>query len=385
MTARPAQQVSPGQYNDMMRGVVLDRAVNMWQPIATVVVTAGAGSIVNIPVRPVGLVKRFLVEISATFARSAALETHVRTVLGPANFLSNVQYTDLSNQTRVNTTGWHLHNVATARRQMAFGAAFASDTPTGIGSNFPVMFAPAAFGGGTQTLRMFYEVPVSYGDYDLRGAIWASVVNATMNLQLTINPNFSVASTANPTLACYQSSAAGLATLSSVTITVLQNYLDQLPTDNKGKTILPALDISTAYLLNNTAVTGLSVGQDVPIAYANFRSFMSTLVVYDNAGVLNPGSDMTAWKLQSANYTNILNYDPFVSSLLSRQIINDDFPSGMYYFDHRQKPINTVQYGNMQLVATPSAVTNATSQLLVGFEALALINQVQQAGSLYAN
>jgi hypothetical protein len=70
---------------------------------------------------------------------------------------------------------------------------------------------------------------------------------------------------------------------------------------------------------------------------------------------------------------------------LSRLILGDDFPLGMYYFDFRNKPVSTIQYGNMQLLVNPSTVTDNQSNLLVGFESLALINMITQAGSLYGS
>ena len=197
----------------------------------------------------------------------------------------------------------------------------------------------------------------------------------------TVNPTFGVASTANPTNAVYISSTTALPLVTSVVITVYQQYLDQLPMGKNG-VILPILDLSTAYLINNTTVTGLVATQDLPIPYANFRNFMSTCLIYDNAGVLNIGTDVNYFALQSANYTNIFKYDPQTSALFTREIMLDDFPKGTYYFDHRRRPISTVQYGNMSLVINPSAVT-AGASVYLGYEALALINMVTQAGSLY--
>jgi hypothetical protein len=378
--AGPATTADPNVVNINARNMVLNNAINMWQQIYSGVVAAPVpGAVVNIPLRNVGLIKRLVVEITANLTQGAA-ETQTRTKYGPANTLSNITLTDLSNQTRINTTGWHMHLLATARRQGAFGAAFTNDSPVSIGSNFPVISAPSSF-TTVQPMRMFYEIPLAYGDYDLRGAIFANVVNATMNLQLTVNPNFFVGTGVDATLAAYQSSTAQAGTLTNFTITVYQNYLDQIPMSNQGP-ILPMLDLSTAYLLNNTAVTGLAVNQDTPIPYANFRNFMSTIAIYDNQA-LNKGTDVNYWSIQSANYTNILKYDPFMSSLLTREIIGDDFPDGTYYFDHRQKPISTVQYGNMQLIANLSNVAGGASQILVGYEALALINMITRAGSLY--
>lgn len=373
--------------NAMARNLVLDRSIDMWQSIQSLTIPGNPrGVVVNVPIRNVGLIKRFIVEISGTITRAAA-ETLTLTKFGAANILSTIVFTDLSNQTRINTTGWHMHLLATVRRQMAFGAAFTNDSPTGYGSNYAVNTMPSPV-TTAQNFRFFYEIPISYGDFDLRGAIYANVVNATMNLQLTVNPNFIVGSAGNPTQAVYISSTAGdVGLVTNMAINVYQNYLDQLPVAANGP-ILPLMDLSQAYLLNNTVATGISVGQDLAIPYANFRNFMSTFVIYDNFGsAVAPGDEINYWSIQSANYTNILKVDPYLASLMSRMIINDDVPGQAgrtgYYFDHRRKPINTIQYGNMQLIANPSAVQASTSQMLVGYEAIATINQITQAGSLY--
>jgi hypothetical protein len=147
--------------------------------------------------------------------------------------------------------------------------------------------------------------------------------------------------------------------------------------------VLPLMDLATVYELKTTAQTGLSVGQDFPYPYANFRSFLSTFAVYDNGGVLNAGTDINNFKMQAANYSNLFQVDPAIVSMWTRHKINTDMPAGMYYFDHRDKPLQTVQYGNLELLVNPSSVA-ANAQLLIGTEAFALVNQVAQAGSLAA-
>ncbi|MDR3449791.1 MAG: hypothetical protein P4M15_08645 [Alphaproteobacteria bacterium] len=381
--AQAAQQARAA--NLQARQLIVSNAVDLVQQIFTTTIsnyTAGQAYPVNVPVRNVGLIKRFWVEILANVQQGAA-ETQTKTTFGGANVLSQVVLTDLNNQTRISTTGWHLHFLATVRRQLAFGAAFTNSDPSGIAANWVLNNTPSPV-TTAQNLRWFYEVPVSYSDTDLSGAIWANVLNATMNLQLVINPNFYVASGSDPVQAVYQSSSAQLGKINSITITVYQNSLDQLPVDPKtGSVILPPLDLQYVYLLNNTNATGLAAGSDQALPYANWRNFLSTFVIYDNAGVLNLGTDVNYLAMQSANFTNIFKLDPFMLSLLTRTKINDDFAAGVYYVDTRNKPINTLQYGNMQLLVNPSAVTGGTSQLLVAYESLALQGVMNQAGSIF--
>lgn len=386
--AKPPVQAAPDPYqaNLWARQQVLQRSIDMTQQIfQTTLAGNPRGQVVNVPLRNVGLIKKLIVETTFTLVQAAA-ETLTRTAWGPANIYSNITLTDLSNQTRINTTGWHLHMLATARRQMAYAAAFTNDSPVAVGSNYGVEVSPTPI-TTIQTVRHFMEIPLAYGDFDLRGALYANVVNATMNLQLTVNNNFVAATGTNPTLSGYLSSSADIGTMASFNIKVYQNYLDQLPVGKNGP-ILPLMDLATAYTLNNTTVSGLAVNQDVAIPFSNFRDFLSMGVIYDNFGSATAlGAAVNNVSLQSANYTNIFQMDPFMSSLQTRNIINDDFPAQVarefYYFDFRRKPVQTIQYGNMQIIINPAQVQASTSVFLVGLEALAIINQITQAGSLY--
>lgn len=387
MSGSAAPQMSPQQANAAASQMVRSYATEMKQQIYSQnIIGTIPGQIINIPFRNVGLIKRFIVEITASLAPAAA-ETLTRTAFGPSAILSNVQLADLSNQTRINTDGWHLHQLATVRRGSAYGAAFSNDSPVANGSAFGVITAPASISAapGSPNLRMFYEVPVCYSDSDLRGVIYSNVVNATGQLSLTINPSIVAASTADPVYSAYQSSTAGnLGALSNFNITVYQVYLDQLPQAKNGQPILPIIDLSTNYYLQATTVNGLAVGVDNPISYSNFREFLSTFLVYDNAGVLNPATDINRFKLMTANQLALFDQDPYALMMDVRNEIGNDTPPGVYYFNHRRKPINTVQYGNMQLMVNPKTVTNATtSAMRVGFESMGLVNMVTQAGSLY--
>lgn len=384
--------------NANARNILLANCIDAVQQIysTTIGTPTTANATLNIPVRNVGFIKGFLVEITGTVTPGAAAVK--LTPFGLGNLLANVQFTDLANNVRINTAGWHITMINTAKRQWVYGSAIATDTSLGYGSNYNVVTPATGLNGATtaQNFRMFYYIPLSYSDSDLSGGIYANVVNATMNLQLGINVNTYVAAAADPTLAVFTQSTAtaSSAPITNMVVTVYQNYLDQVPMGNNGP-ILPALDISTIYGLYNTSLSAVVQNQPFAIPYANFRDFYSTCVVFDQGvtpwltGYLPgggtaavPGSDVSNWALQAANFTNIWSFDTYVAALRARSIIGDDTPVGTYYFDHRQKPISTVQYGNMQLNMTPSSVLSASASVLVGFEYKALINQITGAGSL---
>ena len=74
-------------------------------------------------------------------------------------------------------------------------------------------------------------------------------------------------------------------------------------------------------------------------------------------------------------------YTPEIAALNARQTFMSDPPGGLYYFDHRAAPINTNQFGNVNLNFNPSSVT-AGAKMYVGAEYFATQNQVSGAQSL---
>lgn len=359
-------------------------AIDVWQPQNPILPSSPApGSVLTMYLRNVGLVKRLVMQFKATI--TAGAQDLTLTPWGLSNFISNISFFDLGNNQRINTTGWHLTGIASAKRRRVWGAAYTSDNPFGYGNiNNRISYAPTTI-TATQASEIDFvlEIPFVKNDVDLRGAIYADVTQATMQVQVTLNPNMLVASTADPTLAVYQSAGAAVGTLSGVTWQCYQNYLDQLPRLSNGVPILPQLDIGTAYMLTNSASNLPTVNQDNSAAFVNARTYESVLFAYDNNGTLNiNGTDLNYVQLQSANFTNILNVNGKMLGLMDRNVIMDDFPKGMYYLDFRARPIDTNQYGNMQLVISPSSVGGSGAYFLYGWEAYGIIGLVNQGGSI---
>ena len=371
--------------NDAAQAAVLAMAQPMVQQVYQTTITGNnvaQGQVLNIPLNNVGLNTKITIETTFTVAQAAA-EILTRTALGIPNFYSNIQLTDLSNYQRINTSGWHLYMLACLRRQQIYAGAYLTDSPTGIGSNWVVNNAPAAITAAVKC-RLFIELPLAYHEYDLRGSIYAQVTSATWRLQLTINQNLIVAANAaDATLAMYQSSTNGnTGVVSAVQIQIFQHYLDQLPM-NGNTAVVPLMSLAWNYLIQNTIGPALVQGQDNQISYSNYRTFLSTFALFDNAGTLNTGSDVTYWGIQAANLVFLEKYDPYFAAARARMLIGDDPPAGMYMFDHRRKPIMTNQFGNTQLVLNPATV-NAGATLLLGYEMLAVQSQAINAGSLTA-
>lgn len=348
-----------------------------------------AGVVLNIQPRYAGLILGFFVTVIATM--TLGTNNALLTQFGPANLIQQVRFDDLSNNTRIQTTGWHLNAVNSAKLKQPF---LAVDTitsyPVGYGNVFTndIAVAPATLTTAGGTAKMTYWVPLAYSDLDLRGAMWANVVNATANLQLTLATSAQafVGNTSDPTGAVYRYDGTGATgAITNYQVIVHQVYYDQLPVDQNGQQALPIIDLSTLYMLTNTTLTGLTTGNDFPIPYANFRSFLSTTVIYDNQlnGVYAAmGTDINYWMLQTANFTNIFKFQPWFAGIYERMAIQADFPLGMYYFDSRAKPINTIQYGNQQLIINPTGTVQAGANLRVGWEMFAITNTLIGAASL---
>ncbi len=371
------------QANAAARAAVLANAIEATQQIANIQgVNPANTTVINIAPRNVGLIKGFHVHVSVAL-NVAAGATATRSPFGPANCLSLITFNDLSNQQRINAQGWMFGALDTARRRRPANAAFNSDTPLGFASNYPIMNCPATITGpATPTIDMWYYVPIAYTDRDLRGAIYAAVVNAVMNLQLTLNSGGFFDTTGNAKATSVYGVTGGAATITSWGVEVFQDYLDQLPFSNQGP-VLPFQDLSWSYLLNTTFFTNFSVGQDFPIPFPNFRNIQAMFLAFQNGSQMNAGTDINYLALSSANYTNIFKVSPGFMAMQTRNIIGADMPTGSYYFDFRKKPYSTVSYGNLNLIVNPSLV-NASAVLLAAFEQLAQQNQVVGAGSIPA-
>lgn len=373
-----ANTLTPEQQNNIASQLVRANSQKMVQQVYTGTFNPTNNPIVNIQPRNVGLILGFIVRITGGVTNAAGTQA-VRTNFGSANAIKNFTYTDLQNIQRINTTGSHIALLDSVRQGFAYGGAYAPNLPMSYGNNL------APFAGGatiaasaTDTITHTYYVPLAYSSSDLRGAVWSNIVNATQNLQIQVNTTPFVGAT-DPLSACYSGNAGGGWT-NNVTITVYQIYLDQIPTAN-GQPVLPIQDLNTVYDIKYTAVNGLTAGIDFPTPYSNYRKFLSTIVTYDNGGTYNPGTDINYFSLVAANSTQLFKYDPLIASIMARQSVMADMPTGTYLFDTRDKPLDTITYGNLELVINPITV-GANSQAIFMYESFMEAQVIANASSL---
>ena len=384
MAPQQMTQQQMQQQNFLARQAVIANSIKMKQQIFSQAVDTTSQTVVNVTgnsIRNVGLLLGFVVEVSGA-VNTGNTGTATRTPFGAANMVTQFQYNDLSNYTRIQIPGWYMALLNSVRQGYGYGGVYANNLPMGYGVNYDVFDGPATI-AVSQTavpIKMKYYVPIAYSSTDLRGAIWMSTVSATSNLQITLNASPG-SNAGNPINYIYTGNN-GTVWNGPVTVTVYQVYLDQVPRDQNGNPILPVQDLNTVYDLKQTTFTTPTSGQDFPMAYSNFRAFLSTTAVFDNGGTYNVGSDVNYWSLASANFTNIWKVTPQIAALDARQVIMTDFPAGTYFFESRDIPINTINFGNMELNLNAAGTVSASARVLVGYEAFSLVSQLVGASSL---
>jgi hypothetical protein len=403
--APPRQpQMTVQQANNAAQRLVVQNAVEMTQNIYSGSIFPTSQPILNIIPRNVGLIKRFVIRVQITLENTGAVVANL-SPNGLANILKNVTFYDLQNNLRINTNGIHLNALSSVKRRRPFGGCAdfnqiqsvpgpAASTLASVSQMFnvppatnPVFVAPATIAAGaTVTAIAFFEIPIAYSDDDLRGGIFANVVNTTMNLQLTLNADKAfngVTAGADDTFSIYSGST-GLMTAAAIDI--YQVYLDQLPTNAQdGSFILPQISLATVYELKNTMFTAISPNQDFPVPFTNFRDFFSTFAIF-NADGTSSGKEyfnINYWSLTTANFTNVWKYTADYANLLAREVLSADLPQGMYYFSFRKHPIWTTQYGNQQVNLNASVATPA-SYMQIMWEDMALQNTLVGSASLPA-
>ncbi len=385
----PSSRMSLDQYNALARQQLIANSILKKQIIYTFTGNpATINNTINIGgnfVRMAGLLTRFIVEVNATFTALAAGAT-AATEIGAANLLSNVQFTDLQNNQRHNCSGVQLALTSGMKRHYPFLTSFTSAQKAfhGPATAPPITFATAPAVGVAGSARCVYEVPVSISKTDLRGGIFLGVYGAQLSLNLQINPN-PAPTAGDSTFAVFF--GANASSISSVTVTVYQEYYDQLPMNN-GAYVLPPLDISTVYQLTYNNFTNLAAGQDYYIPYANYRKYLSQSIIYNNSGadggLSADGSDISYLAQVAANFTNIFKVDPLEQKRVMRENLMCDQFQGLYVFRSYDKPVDTQNYGNMQLDINP-ITAGASAYAYTMSEFIAYQNQISQAPSLPAN
>lgn len=354
-----------------------------------------------------GLTKGFYIDVVLSIV-NLGLNTLYLTEQGVSNIFSAVDLVDTNSLHRIQTDAFHIALVNFLRFKTPLGSTHQQNSIsdiTNFGNNYNTTDIPASIATNTASTpaiaKFTLYIPCAYAGNDLRGAIYTNVTNASMNLQLSINPypfSTTAASSAPvssgvPVQTLYaNASTIGTtgAYISNIQISTRQVYLINLPAwnnsydpmFNQGGLLLPAGDLSVYYqLIKSYPSVALSAGAQAQLPYAPQRSYLTTLLVYDNGQTLNNGTDINEINIEAANQQKFLQATPAFLSELVENEFHMDLPNATYLLNRRHSPINTIAYGNMYIIFEPSVV-NAGAKVIQYdefFSYAGVTNQAQAA------
>jgi hypothetical protein len=372
--AQPTQQDS-AIANMMARNAVTSQALKQLLPAAAANLAMVSGDLQNPLIQltpaPTGVMLGFYVLIKANITNNTG-GVVTRTPFAAANLLQNATYRDVGNQPRTNASGKMLHMLMSQKASRVFGATVAPDDGTAPSyGNWGVNACPATIANGASAdVKMMFYIPLAYSEYDLRGAVFGNIAQANQSLNLTLasKANIIAASTDNPVDAIYQSASATKAcSINSMSYDVrLSTYGNGLPMRD-GQYIVPLNDLSTVYALNETVVSGLTVGQQLSIPYPNAWEYVSTTGLYVNGNTLSAGSDIAGIEIKTASGISWGEITPDFHAFTTALRLGANPPAGMYFDSHHQKPIRVQDYGAITYNVRPSIV-NANASYRLGYE-----------------
>lgn len=394
--ARQPTQAELAAMNMAARQLIIDAALKRTQLLTAQSINIALQSVVQVPPRNVGIILGFLVNILTNVSVTAGGTPLTLTPFGAANLVSQFRYDDLNNNTRIQTPGWHINLINSVRGGIPYLAVDALSTvptpyPVSYGAWYPTLISAAATIAATANsdVNFTYFVPLAYSDQDLRGAVFANVIQATQNLQLQLNANPVQARTLSGWLNAVYCTVDGVTAplnvvVANFSVNIWQVYYDQLPISDNGP-VLPLMDLQTVYDIKQTSLPTPIVGQDTPIAFSNYRDFLATCLIFVNnvtvAGAFGLETDVNYISMQAANFTEVFKVPPKIAATWGRTTIGLDFPRNSWYIPTRARPISTIQYGNIDVVLN-ATVAAVGSFLAIGYESFSLQNFVGQAQSL---
>lgn len=344
------------QNNLMMRGALLQSAPRNRKDLGSY--TGTQGSNIRVKLANVGITTglQLVVTMPITIATAAALASWK----APWNLLNRVRVTDYDGTDRVNCSGFQLYLLNSVRNRFPYG--YNNEGPLGTpatGGVNKVGVTPTAV--GAQTVQFIIDVPFAYdANADLRGAILSQTAIGEMYLSLDINSAIAAATGDDDNV--YRGNATTVFTPGAVTVQVYQNYL--LPQAIGGMMPLPQLDLLTVYEIagNNKSTDNLSVGAEKLLNYPNARTVIGYYLSYLNGGNLDTGT-ISKFRL-IANGNNVLQeHSQLTKQFEQRLYCEGDVAYGSYFFLHRDRPIETQLYGNVQLGVTPAVVSGGNTYI----------------------
>lgn len=314
----------------------------------------------------VGITTRLLLDVNVSYTVGTAPAT--LSPKAPWNVIQKVKLTDYDGTDRINASGyqlWMLNSVRAGGQPYGYNNTSAAN----------VLAAPSApVAVGAQTANFQIEVPLAFQPTsDLRGALLTQTAVGEAYVNIDWNSLFYANGNAD---AVFNGSGTTTVTGVTINVNVFQEYL--LPQQIGSQVPLPTLDLMTVYEFAGSlkSADNIATGQEKLFNYPNVRSVIGAYFNFVNNGVMNAAiTDISKFRL-IANGNNVLReYNP--NDKMFEQRITaafggfapmSDLRAGSYFELHRDKPIETALFGNVQYGITPSAANGGNQYFEVGFE-----------------
>lgn len=338
---------NPALVNAQLRAALLATAPRMRKNVGTF--TAAPGGTSRLKLFNVGLLTMLQILVTVSLTLGGAVQA-TASPKAPWNLISRVRLTDYDGTDRVNCSGFQLFQLNCARYREPFGF-----NNSGANSIFANPSQPIA--QGAQTVQFTINIPIAYDpESDLRGAILAQTAVGEMYLNIDWMPTASLQVNANDDslynggngTTCVVNVAPG------VTVQLWQHYL--LPQAINGKLPIPPLDIMTVYEIAGSVIStdNIVANQEKLFNYPNVRTVLGAYTSYTKAGTTLAGVGDTSQHRIIANGNNVLRDESETSKYFNQRLYtHGDVVKGWFYNLHRDKPIETALFGNVQFGVTP--------------------------------
>lgn len=356
------QQANMIQQNLGLRGALLQTAPRMRKNLGAF--SGGLlGTTTRIKLFNVGIVTKIVLDVQMSI--DIVTTVGVPSVKAPFNLINRVRLSDYDNTDRVNCSGYQLWVCQSVREQTPYGYNNESQTQV-----LAIPNVPTAIAGGS-IFRFIIEIPLAYDPTkDLRGALLAQT--AVGEAYVNIDWNTTLLSNANADAVYTQATGTVIQTAATtITVNCFQEYL--LPQAINGQVPLPALDLMTVYELAGAirSADNIAAGQEKLFSYPNVRSVIGGYWNYLNNGIMNTAvTDISRFKL-IANGNNVLREYLPTDKLFDQRLwmlAHADLRNATYFELHRDKPIETALFGNIQYSIIPLAATAGNTNFEVMYE-----------------
>lgn len=360
------QQANAMQQNLALRQALLATAPRMRKNLGNFNNNGTPGGTTRVKLFNVGITTRLLLDVNVTYTVGTAAAT--LSPKAPWNVIQKVKLTDYDGTDRINASGYQLWMLNSVR---AGGQPYGYNN-TSAASVLAAPSAPVAV--GTNTANFQIEVPLAFQPTsDLRGALLTQTAVGEAYLNIDWNSLFYANANAD---AVFNGAPTTTVTGIAINVNVFQEYL--LPQQIGSQVPLPTLDLMTVYEFAGSlkSADNIAAGQEKLFNYPNVRSVIGAYFNFVNNGIMNAANtDISKFRL-IANGNNVLReYNP--NDKLFEQRITaafggfapmSDLRAGSYFELHRDKPIETALFGNVQYGITPSQANGGNQYFEVGFE-----------------